>query len=91
MDLGTHGRVCSLATEGRRPMDLGTKVTDRSVSHRICGAQHTDPVTQVDRLVMMEVLLHSVSTVSGRGQRSAVESNDGDDTQPISTGQNPSK
>jgi hypothetical protein len=30
MDLGTHGGVCGLATEGRRLVDLGMKVVDRS-------------------------------------------------------------
>jgi hypothetical protein len=45
MDLGTHGGVCGLAMEGRRPVDLGMKVADRSISHGICGVQHTDPVT----------------------------------------------
>jgi hypothetical protein len=65
MDLGTHGGVCSLATEGQRPVDLGMKVADRSVPHRIYNAQHTDLVTQVDGPVMMEVLLCSVSAASG--------------------------
>jgi hypothetical protein len=30
MDLGTHGGVCGLAMEGRRLVDLGMKVVDRS-------------------------------------------------------------
>jgi hypothetical protein len=68
MDLGTHGGVFSLSMEGRCQMDLGTKVTDRSAPRKICGKQHTDPVTQVDGSVMMEVLLLLVSTVSGRGR-----------------------
>jgi hypothetical protein len=45
MDLGTHGGVCGLETEGRRPVDLGTKVADTSTPRKICGAQHTDLVT----------------------------------------------
>jgi hypothetical protein len=48
VDLGTHGEVCSLATEGRRPVDLGQKVIDRLAPREIGGVQHTDPVTQVD-------------------------------------------
>jgi hypothetical protein len=67
MDLGTYGGVCGLATEGRCSLDLGTKVIDRSAPHRICGAQHTDPVIQVDEPVMTEVLLHSILAASGRG------------------------
>jgi hypothetical protein len=45
MDLGTHGGVCGLTTEGRRPVDLGKKVTDMPTSHEIGGAHHTDPMT----------------------------------------------
>jgi hypothetical protein len=52
----------------------GTKVANRSTPHGICGVQHTDLVTQVDRPVMIEVLLRSVSAASGCGRRSAVES-----------------
>jgi hypothetical protein len=67
MDLGTHGGVCGLAIEGRCSVYLGMKVTDRSALRRICSAQHTDPVTQVDGSVMMEVLLRSVLAASGCG------------------------
>jgi hypothetical protein len=91
MDLGTHGGVCGLATVGRHPVDLGTKVTDRSAPRGICDAQHTDLVTQVDGPVMMEVLLRLVSVVSGCGRRSAVESGGGGATRSVSTAQNPSK
>jgi hypothetical protein len=52
---------------------MGTKVTDRPALHGIDGTQHTDPVTQVDRPMMTEVLLYSVLTTSGRGRRSAME------------------
>jgi hypothetical protein len=68
MDLGTHGSVCSLATEVWRLVDLEMKVINRSAPRRICGAQHTDPVTQVDGPVMTEVLLRLVSAVSGCGR-----------------------
>jgi hypothetical protein len=51
--------------EGRNPVDLGMKVADGLALHRIGDAQHTDLVTQVDGPVMREVLLFSVSTVSG--------------------------
>jgi hypothetical protein len=44
VDLGTNGRVCVLAMEGRRPVDLGKKVTDRPAPHEIDGTQHTDPM-----------------------------------------------
>jgi hypothetical protein len=91
MDLGTHGGVCGLATEGQRPMDLGTKVADWSTLHEICGTQHSDPVTQVDGPVMTEFLLCSVSTASRRVQRSAVESGGGGGTQSVSMTQNPRK
>jgi hypothetical protein len=68
MDLGTHGGVCGLATEGRHTVDLGTNVTDRSALRGICSVQHTNPVTYVDGPVMKEVLLRSVSAASGRCQ-----------------------
>jgi hypothetical protein len=48
MDLVTHDGVCGLATEGRRPVDLGTKVTNSSAPHRICGVQHTNLVIQLN-------------------------------------------
>jgi hypothetical protein len=48
---GTHGRVCDLATEGRRPMDLGTKDDDGPASPRTNSVHRKDLVTQVDRLV----------------------------------------
>jgi hypothetical protein len=65
VDLGTHGEVCGLAAEGRNPVDLGMKVADGPALHRIGDAQHMDLVTQFDGLVMREVLLCSVSMVSG--------------------------
>jgi hypothetical protein len=58
MDLGTHGGVCGLATEGRHLVNLGTKVIGMPTLCGIDSVQHTDAVTQVDRPVMMEVLLH---------------------------------
>jgi hypothetical protein len=36
MDLGTHGVVYGLVTEGRCLVDLGMKVVDRSAPRRIC-------------------------------------------------------
>jgi hypothetical protein len=65
MDLGTHGGVCSLAMERRCLVDLGTKVADKSAPRGICGARHTDPVTQVNGSVMTEVLLHSIFAMCG--------------------------
>jgi hypothetical protein len=44
------------------------KVADRSAPQEICGAQHTDPVTQVNGLVMTEVLLCSISAQSRCGR-----------------------
>jgi hypothetical protein len=38
MDLGTHGGVCGLATEGQRPVDLEKEVADRPTPHEISGA-----------------------------------------------------
>jgi hypothetical protein len=66
MDLGTHGGVCGLATEGRHPVDLGTKLADRSTPCRIYGMQHTDPVTQVDGLVMMDRRWNAAASGHGR-------------------------
>jgi hypothetical protein len=91
MDLGTHGGVCGLVMEGRHPGDLGMKVIDRSAPHGICGAQHMDPVTQVDGPVMMEVLLRSVLAASGQGRQSTVESGGGSGTWSVLAAQNPSK
>jgi hypothetical protein len=47
---------------------LATKVDDGPVPRGIGGAHHLDLVTQVDGLVVTEVLLCSVSTMSGRGR-----------------------
>jgi hypothetical protein len=91
MDLGTHGGVCGLTTEGRRLVDLGTKVIDKFAPRGICGTQHMDSVTQVNGPVMTEVLLLSVSTVSGHGRRSAVEPDDDGGTRSVSVARNPSK
>jgi hypothetical protein len=91
MDLGTHGGVCDMSMEGRCPVDLGTKVVDRSAPHKICGMQPMDSVTQVDGPVMTEVLLCLVLVVSGRGRRSVVESDGGSGTHSVSIAQNPSK
>jgi hypothetical protein len=88
MDLGTHDGVCGLATDRRRLVDLGMKVTDRSAPRGICGTQHTDPMAQVNGPVMMEVLLRSVSTACGRGRRSAVESGGGSSIRSVLTAQN---
>jgi hypothetical protein len=82
VDLRTHGEVCDLATEGRRPVDLGVKVIDMPAPRGIDSTQHTDPVTQVDGPVMTDVLLHSVSAVDFGG---------GDGTQSVLEAQNPSK
>jgi hypothetical protein len=68
MDLGTHGGVCGIAMEGRRPVDRGTMVADRSAPRGICSAQHIDPVTQVDGPVMTKVWRSSVSVTSGCGR-----------------------
>jgi hypothetical protein len=89
VDLGTHGGVFDLATKGRHLVDLGTKVTDRPALREIDSAQLMDPVTQVDGSVMMEVLLHLVSSASGQGRLSAVES-DGGSTRSVSATRNPS-
>jgi hypothetical protein len=60
VDLGTPSGVCGLMMEGQRPVDLGKKVTDSPTPHEISGAQHMDPVTQVDG--------HSISAASGHGR-----------------------
>jgi hypothetical protein len=82
MDLRTHGEVCDLMTEGRRPVDLGVKVIDMPAPRGIDSTQHTDPVTQVDGPVMTDVLLRLVSAVDFGG---------GDGTQSVLEAQNPSK
>jgi hypothetical protein len=66
MDLGTHGGVCGLATEGRRSVDLGMKLANRSAPCGIYGTQHTDPVTQVDGLVMMDMRWNVAASGHGR-------------------------
>jgi hypothetical protein len=48
VDLGTHGGVCGLVMEGRRPVDLGKTVADRPALSEVSDAQHTDLVTQID-------------------------------------------
>jgi hypothetical protein len=50
---------------GAMLVDLGTKVSNRSAPCGICGVQHTVLVTQVNEPVMTEVLLRSLSVVSG--------------------------
>jgi hypothetical protein len=45
---GTHGGVCGLATEGRRPVNLEKKAADRPAPCKIGSMQHIDLVTQVD-------------------------------------------
>jgi hypothetical protein len=48
VDLGTHGGVCGLVTEGRHLVDLGKKVIDRPAPCEIGGTQHMNRMTQVD-------------------------------------------
>jgi hypothetical protein len=48
VDLGTHGGVCGLVTEGRHLVDLGKKVIDRPAPREIGGTQHMNRMTQVD-------------------------------------------
>jgi hypothetical protein len=71
VDLGAHGGVCGLATEGAMPdgsREEGRR-QDYSTRNRWCVAHRSgDPGR---RPVMTEVLLRSISAVSGCGQRSA--------------------
>jgi hypothetical protein len=86
---GTRGGVCDLAMKGRCPVDLGMKVDDGPASCGIDGVHYMDLVTQVNGLVVTEVLHRSVSTMRC-GRRLTEESSDGC-TWSIPAAQNPSK
>jgi hypothetical protein len=65
---GTRGEVCGLAMKGWCPVDLGMRVDNGHASRGIGGVHCMDMVTQVDGLVVTEVLHRSLSAMSGHGR-----------------------